>query len=84
MVAKDGLLIVRRHTPLAASIDCIIVPQTILDGLLTSLHIKLDHLAVENSGATLLLHIGYGRRYTTCLRELPPVCGAEEDPRVCV
>ncbi len=45
MVAKDGLLIVRRHTPLAASTDCIIVPRTILDGLLTSLHIKLDHPA---------------------------------------
>ncbi|KAL7398227.1 hypothetical protein ABVT39_006424 [Epinephelus coioides] len=42
-VAKDGLLIVRRHTPLAASTDCIVVPRSVLDGLLTSLHIKLNH-----------------------------------------
>lgn len=42
-VAKDGLLVVRRHTPLAASTDCIIVPRSVLDGLLTALHITLDH-----------------------------------------
>lgn len=42
-VSKDGLLVVRRHTPLAASTDCIIVPRSALDGLLTALHITLDH-----------------------------------------
>ncbi|KAJ8412433.1 hypothetical protein AAFF_G00127690 [Aldrovandia affinis] len=42
-VSRDGLLVVRRHTPLAASTDCIVVPRAVLDGLLTSLHIKLDH-----------------------------------------
>lgn len=42
-LSRDDLLVVRRHTPLAPSTDCIIVPRQVLDGLLTSLHIKLDH-----------------------------------------
>ena len=42
-LSRDGLLVVRRHTPLAASTECIVVPRAALDGLLTSLHIKLDH-----------------------------------------
>ena len=42
-IAKDGLLVVRRNTPLAASTDCIVVPRAAIDGLLTSLHIKLNH-----------------------------------------
>ena len=42
-VAKDDLLVVRRHTPLAVSTDCIVVPPSVLDGLLTSIHIELDH-----------------------------------------
>ncbi|KAL2096322.1 hypothetical protein ACEWY4_008470 [Coilia grayii] len=42
-LSRDGLLVVREHTPLAASGDCIIIPGGVLDGLLTSLHISLDH-----------------------------------------
>lgn len=42
-VAKDGLLVVRRHTPLAASTECIIVPRAVIYGLLVSLHIRFDH-----------------------------------------
>ena len=38
-VSRDGLLVVRRHTPLAASTECIVVPRAALDGLLTALHI---------------------------------------------
>ena len=43
MVAKNGLLVVCRHAPLAASTDCIVVPRSVLNGLLTSIHIKLYH-----------------------------------------
>ena len=42
-IAKDGLLVVHRQTPLSSSNDLIIVPRTVLDGLVTALHIKLDH-----------------------------------------
>ena len=42
-IAKDGLFVVHRQTPLSSSNDLIIVPRTVLDGLVTALHIKLDH-----------------------------------------
>lgn len=43
MVAKDGLLLVRRHMSLVASTECIIVPWAVIYGLLVSLHIRFDH-----------------------------------------
>ncbi|CAC5388138.1 unnamed protein product [Mytilus coruscus] len=44
-IAKDGLLVVRRCDPLAPpnEFELIIVPRSVLDGLVTALHIKLDH-----------------------------------------
>ena len=42
-IAKDGLLVVKRSIPLESAQECIIVPRQVLDGLLLSLHIKLDH-----------------------------------------
>ena len=40
-IAKDGLLVVKKTEPLAPCKECIIVPQEVLYGLLTALHIKL-------------------------------------------
>lgn len=42
-ISKDGLLVVRRDQPLSTSRECIIVPRQVLNGLLTALHIRLDH-----------------------------------------
>ena len=42
-IAPDGLLVVKRPAPLAPSRECIVIPRQVLDGLLTSLHIRLDH-----------------------------------------
>ena len=42
-VASDGLLVVKRHEPLSPSRECIVVPRQALDGLLTALHIQLNH-----------------------------------------
>ncbi|KAI0212138.1 P2X purinoceptor 4 [Lamellibrachia satsuma] len=42
-IARDGLLVVRRNDPLSPARDCIIVPRMVLDGLVTTLHIQLDH-----------------------------------------
>ena len=41
--SKDGLLVVPRNSPLSPSRELIIVPRSVLDGLVTALHIKLDH-----------------------------------------
>ena len=42
-VARDGLLVVNRTQPLVTSRECIIVPRQVLCGLLTALHIQLEH-----------------------------------------
>ena len=42
-ISKDGLLIVQRQQPLSRPIELIVVPHSVLDGLLTAIHIKLDH-----------------------------------------
>ena len=42
-ITKDGLLVVHCTDPLSPSTDLIIVPRSVLDGLITALHIKLDH-----------------------------------------
>lgn len=42
-LARDGLLVVKKQLPFTPYQGCIVIPRQILDGLLTSLHIKLDH-----------------------------------------
>ena len=42
-IAKDGLLVVKHHDPLSPPTEMIIIPREVLDGLVTALHIKLDH-----------------------------------------
>ncbi|MCG7866391.1 MAG: hypothetical protein JAY74_08440, partial [Candidatus Thiodiazotropha taylori] len=42
-IAKDGLLVVPRNDPLLPTRELIIVPRSVLHGLLTALHLKLDH-----------------------------------------
>ena len=42
-IGKDGLLVVKRNEPFTPSRECIIIPRSVLPGLLTALHIKLEH-----------------------------------------
>ena len=42
-IAKDGLLVVKHHDPLSPPTELIITLCFVLDGLVTTLHIKLDH-----------------------------------------
>ena len=42
-ISRDGMLVVRRNDPLVPSTELIIIPRSVLDGLVTALHIKLDH-----------------------------------------
>lgn len=42
-VASDGMLVVTKHPAFHPKIECIIVLQHVLPGLLTALHIKLEH-----------------------------------------
>ena len=42
-IAKDGVLVVKRNQPFVPVIETIVIPPSMLDGLLTALHIKLNH-----------------------------------------
>ncbi|VDI36804.1 Hypothetical predicted protein [Mytilus galloprovincialis] len=55
-IAKDGLLVVRRCDPLAPPNELIIVPRNVLDGLVTALHIKLDHPSKHQLNLVLKRH----------------------------
>jgi hypothetical protein len=43
LMSPHGLLIVKRSEPLLPTRECIVVPRQVLDGLLTALHIQLNH-----------------------------------------
>ena len=92
-VARDGMLVVRRNDPLVPSIELIIVPRSFLHGLVTVLHIKLDHpsrhqleLVMKRHNA-LDLTKAIERTYNSChtclsLQKFPDslVKQASEDP----
>ena len=42
-IARNGLLVVRKEEPFAPVRECIVIPRHVLSGLLTALHIKLEH-----------------------------------------
>ena len=42
-IASDGLLVVKKSDPLCPSREAIVVPAQVITGLMTALHIKLDH-----------------------------------------
>ena len=42
-IVKDGLLVVPRNDPLSPTRELIIVPRSVAHGLVTALHLKLDH-----------------------------------------
>ena len=42
-IARDNLLVVKRSDPLLPPSELIVVPRAVLDGLVSALHIKLDH-----------------------------------------
>ena len=42
-ISKDGLLVVPRNDPLLPTRELIIVPRSVIHGLVTALHLKLDH-----------------------------------------
>ena len=43
VIAADGLLVVRDHQPFQPPRECLVVPRSVLNGLLTALHIRFSH-----------------------------------------
>jgi hypothetical protein len=78
-IAKDGLLVVRRTDPLSPSTELIVVPRSVLDGLVTALHIKLDHpskqqlqLVMRRNFFALDMQAAIARVSDTCVTRAPP------------
>lgn len=42
-IASDGLLVVKRNKPFVSAKDLMIIPRSVLHGLLTSIHLQLSH-----------------------------------------
>ena len=42
-ISRDGLLVIKRDEPFAASSEYKVIPCSVVDGFLTALHVKLDH-----------------------------------------
>ncbi len=42
-LSREGLVVVKKDEPFCPSRECIVVPRPILDGLLTAVHVKLNH-----------------------------------------
>lgn len=43
IIAHDGLLVLRKADPLSPMTDHVVIPQQVLHGLLSALHLKLNH-----------------------------------------
>ena len=41
-ISRDGLVVVKKNEPFFPSRECIVIPRSIIDGLLIALHIKLN------------------------------------------
>ena len=52
-ISKDGLIVVRRNDPMLPPADLIVVPRYALDGLVTALHLKLDHPSKHQLNAVI-------------------------------
>ena len=72
-IARDGMLVVRRNDLLVPSTELIIVPRSVLHGLVTALHIKLDHpsryqleLVMKHHFYALDLTKAIERTYNSC------------------
>ena len=53
VIAADGLLVVRDHQPFQPPHERLVVPRSVLDGLLTALHIRFSHPSKYKNKASL-------------------------------
>ena len=55
-IARDGLLVVRVTQPLRGTTEAIVVPRSVAPGLVTALHLKLDHPSAHQLKLVLKRH----------------------------
>ena len=72
-VAQDGLLVVKRDVPLTTVKECIIVPRDIIDGLLTALHLQLQHPSTYQL-KTIVSRYFYALDLDKCIASVTSAC----------
>ena len=72
-IAKDGLLVVPRNDPLLPSKELIIVPRSVIHGLVTALHLKLDHPSKHQLQLVMKRHF-YALDITTAVDQVTDSC----------
>ena len=72
-ISKDGLLVVRRNQPFATTTEAIIVPRSVLDGLLTALHVRLNHPSRHQLQTVLQRHF-YALDMNSALERISSTC----------
>jgi len=55
-ISKDGLIVVKRNQPFTTPTEAIVVPRSVLDGLLTALHVRLNHPSRHQLQTVVLRH----------------------------
>ena len=56
-IARYGMLVVRRNGPLSPSRESIIVPRMVHNGLVTALHIQLEHHSAHQLKQVMRRHL---------------------------
>ena len=72
-IAKDGLLVVPRTDPLSPITELIVVPRSALDGLITALHVRLDHPTTHQLNLAMKRHF-YALDMTKAIDRVRDTC----------
>ncbi len=72
-IAKDGLLVVHQADPLTSTRERIIVPHDVLEGLVTTLQIKLVHPSCHQLKKVIARYF-YALALAGCVERVPQAC----------
>ena len=72
-IAKDCLLVVPRTDPLFPITELIVVPRSALDGLITALHVRLDHPTTHQLNLAMKRHF-YALDMTKAIDRVRDMC----------
>ena len=72
-IANDGLLVVKRNDPFVPSKELIIIPRSVLHGLLTSIHLQLSHPSA-NQMKTIMKRFFYALDMDKAIDSITSAC----------
>ena len=72
-IARDGLLVVKQAQPFLPESELIVVPLNLLHGLLTSLHLSLNHPTIHQLG-NVFNRCYYSLNVSDCISSVTKAC----------